>query len=408
MVVAEKATRRTVALLHRSLLQVLNKPEDPLVTLGLQIISEHAQTRGVGGMLDLYHPRLLPRRLMFDLLIDLINHTTARVQQQAVATLLDVAASGSGGPGCARASVEEIDCLLGALPEPLPGRTRQRLEGAHSNGTSSTQTVREPGTLLEAHQEGYGWPSSMSPKKIGWFFTPHVCTCRELADKLWQQARLQYDDTQTQCATEAGAQALATLLKQSGPHLTDVVLKKLLNIYHEKTGASACQAGQSRPCDRAADRHVGATQRCGTGPGTVGSPAVPTSRLGTATFFVSTGLGTRAARCARTMLAAALAAVDLHGKETVNSLLPVFEDFLDRAPDSGSFDAVRQSVVILMGCLARHLDRDDRKIKPIVGETHRRALYTFTAGPGGLWPTGPARHCVPSPRPPFARHHSPL
>lgn len=55
-------------------------------------------------------------------------------------------------------------------------------------------------------------------------------------------------------------------------------------------------------------------------------------------------------------------------QETVNSLLSVFEEFLDKAPDSGSFDAVRQSVVILMGSLARHLERDDRKVKPIVGK----------------------------------------
>jgi hypothetical protein len=55
-------------------------------------------------------------------------------------------------------------------------------------------------------------------------------------------------------------------------------------------------------------------------------------------------------------------------QETVNSLLPVFEGFLDEAPDSGSFDSVRQSVVILMGSLARHLERDDRKVKPIVGK----------------------------------------
>ena len=52
----------------------------------------------------------------------------------------------------------------------------------------------------------------------------------------------------------------------------------------------------------------------------------------------------------------------------MNSLLSVFEEFLDKAPDSGSFDAVRQSVVILMGSLARHLERDDRKVKPIVGK----------------------------------------
>lgn len=39
---------------------------------------------------------------------------------------------------------------------------------------------------------------------------------------------------------------------------------------------------------------------------------------------------------------------------------------MDKAPKSGSFDAVRQAVVILMGSLARHLDKEDARIKPIV------------------------------------------
>ena len=52
----------------------------------------------------------------------------------------------------------------------------------------------------------------------------------------------------------------------------------------------------------------------------------------------------------------------------VNTLLPVFEDFLVQAPDTASFDAVRQSVVILMGSLAKHLDKDDPKVKPIVAK----------------------------------------
>ena len=58
--------------------------------------------------------------------------------------------------------------------------------------------------------------------------------------------------------------------------------------------------------------------------------------------------------------------VNLHGRDTINSLLPIFEEFLDKAPNSSSYDAVRQSVIILMGSLARHLDTDDQKIKPIV------------------------------------------
>ena len=52
------------------------KVDDTLITAGLQIISEHAQMRGTtdnSGGKDLYHPNLLPRRQMFELLIDMIS-----------------------------------------------------------------------------------------------------------------------------------------------------------------------------------------------------------------------------------------------------------------------------------------------------------------------------------------------
>ena len=55
------------------------------------------------------------------------------------------------------------------------------------------------------------------------------------------------------------------------------------------------------------------------------------------------------------MLDAAVLPVDLHGKETAGALLPIFEDFLNNAPSDQRFDNVRQSVVILMGSLAKHL-----------------------------------------------------
>ena len=38
------------------------------------------------------------------------------------------------------------------------------------------------------------------------------------------------------------------------------------------------------------------------------------------------------------------------------------------APDSASFDAVRQSIVILMGSLAKHLEKNDPKVKPIMAK----------------------------------------
>ena len=47
----------------------------------------------------------------------------------------------------------------------------------------------------------------------------------------------------------------------------------------------------------------------------------------------------------------------------IELLLPVFEQFLDMAPDTSAHDTIRQSVIILMGCLARHLDKDDPKVE---------------------------------------------
>lgn len=60
--------------------------------------------------------------------------------------------------------------------------------------------------------------------------------------------------------------------------------------------------------------------------------------------------------------------VHLAFQENVNSLLPVFEEFLKNAPNDASYDAVRQSVVVLMGSLAKHLDKSDPKVKPIVAK----------------------------------------
>lgn len=46
----------------------------------------------------------------------------------------------------------------------------------------------------------------------------------------------------------------------------------------------------------------------------------------------------------------------------------MFEEFLKNAPNDASYDAVRQSVVVLMGSLAKHLDKSDPKVKPIVAK----------------------------------------
>ncbi|GIX96451.1 eIF-2-alpha kinase activator GCN1 [Caerostris darwini] len=83
-------------------------------------------------------------------------------------------------------------------------------------------------------------------------------------------------------------------------------------------------------------------------------------------FFVTEALGDRHADVRKHMVDAAVAITDVHGKNALPELLPVFDNFMSEAPDNSSNDAVRQSVVILMGTLARHLDKDDPRIEPIV------------------------------------------
>ena len=57
------------------------------------------------------------------------------------------------------------------------------------------------------------------------------------------------------------------------------------------------------------------------------------------------------------MLEAALAIVEHHGKDLMSSLLPILEDFLENAPNTQSFDVVRQGVVVILGTMAKHLDK---------------------------------------------------
>lgn len=44
------------------------------------------------------------------------------------------------------------------------------------------------------------------------------------------------------------------------------------------------------------------------------------------------------------------------------------EDFLKEAPKTADYDSVRQSVVILMGKLAKDMDKDSTKVKNILGQ----------------------------------------
>ncbi|WWC90100.1 uncharacterized protein L201_005033 [Kwoniella dendrophila CBS 6074] len=78
-------------------------------------------------------------------------------------------------------------------------------------------------------------------------------------------------------------------------------------------------------------------------------------------------LGDRHSEVRRSMLNAAIAIIDLHGKEAVAGLMKRFEDYLGSAtPSSETDDYIKEAVVILFGRLARHLDSTDSRIPQVV------------------------------------------
>ncbi|KAK7871251.1 hypothetical protein R5R35_007540 [Gryllus longicercus] len=367
-------------LLRSALLSPLAHLDDALVVLGLQIISEHAQMRGGEGTTggngdpataDLHHPVLLPRRAMFELLIEMIGRSSGRIQQLATAALLDTAQSGSGLQGCARASPDEVRCLLGALQAPSALMRDAALRAL----SAMVAALPTPGSSTPADDPDL----VLDLTRRVWVARFDVCEDnRVLADRLWEAAHLQVPPTLTEMLLgdvvhpvddlqRAGAQALADLLRTVPVQLPGM-LQSLLAIYHERL---VMVPPKLDSLGRVVEQPVDTWEpRAGVALALVQlAPLLDAATVSQLiTFFVGTGLGDRSPEVRKHMLAAALAAVDLHGKETVNSLLPVFEGFLDKAPDSGSFDAVRQSVVILMGSLARHLEKDDKKVKPIVSK----------------------------------------
>ncbi|BGP12338.1 hypothetical protein JCM10213_003855 [Rhodosporidiobolus nylandii] len=79
-------------------------------------------------------------------------------------------------------------------------------------------------------------------------------------------------------------------------------------------------------------------------------------------------LGDRSQAVRTEMIEAAQAVIDLHGKENLQDLIAIFEEFLGR-PSTGNEvdDHITEALVVLFGRLARHLDPKDPRVKTVIG-----------------------------------------
>lgn len=338
------------------------------IIFGVDMISRHAQIKGqsINGDLDDYwHPKYLPTLEMLRLSARIISNYDGQIQSQAVATFLDIAAAISGENNRSEASRDEIKFILNMLE-------------------SSQEIVRDCAIralnkiidVLPNIDDGDIELGFLTLRRI-WIAKHDVSIdIQDLAEMLWTKSGFEIPSTlfeeilkdivhEEGCIQKAAACSLVSILKEDQKNVK-FVLDQLLEIYSDKLALVPAVLDQF-------NREI-------CPPVDVWSPrrgvAITISQIAQffdfetvqiiIQFMVSTGLRDREEIVHKEMLAASLAIVDLHGKECVTTLLPVFEDFLDKAPNISAYDNIRQAVVILMGSLARHLDKDDKRIEPIV------------------------------------------
>ena len=371
-----------------------NKDDEVILEQVLQMISEHAMLRGGCGddeientvnrllEIDELHPKYLPRADIFRLLIDIVASTEGtRIQQVAVSTLTEVAEASSGQVGCAIASKEEFEILMGGLQMETVSVRDACLRGLLK--------------MVEALNTGLWTENEPKLTEIRKRLCQRVWIAKydqdstenaKFAAKLWDKAQLanafdgQYLANSVlldvvhpmSCIRRASAESLAAIL-QSNEMSSDaaVILESLLETYVEKlemTPPVLDSFGRviQTQIDHWEPRSGVALALEKIAPYYGQNSNLVQTVTKVATFFVQQGLGDRSEHVRKNMLDAAVVTINLHGKDSAESLLPVFEDFMENAPKSGIYDNVRQSVIILMGSLAKHLDSTDPKVRPIM------------------------------------------
>ncbi|XP_013182147.1 PREDICTED: translational activator GCN1 isoform X1 [Papilio xuthus] len=345
------------------------RADEAAMVSGLAVIARHARLRGDPlDPRDMLRPALLPIDHMFRLLIDVISNTSKRVQAAATLALLETAECAARGD----LSLDDATCLLAGLQNPQEVVRDAALRALLCVADCLSPLLDDLEHGLEITKRLYIatfdvsednkklayklW--SMVPRAEAWLSGAEAELVRELVREVQHPA---------EPVQRAAADALATLVARaySADCAPSRVMHMLHDLYVEKYPVIPAKLDQFGHEREAAVDEWGARRGAALGLRAL-APRLTAEDVPAATaFFVQRGLADRRDEVREEMLAAAMAVVDLHGKETLSSQLPVFENFLDTAPKSGRFDAVRQCVVLLVGSLARHLEPHDARIRPI-------------------------------------------
>lgn len=341
--------------LKRSLTNTYISKKEDLVLSGIKVIGNHARQ----AKYKLYTQRIE----MLKLLLKMMSCYRTSVQTEAIITLLEIAKSCAENNCVSEVDQNEINVLLCSLENNSETIRNVALQALKILCRSITLECQND-NLFGQNVTKRIWISKFDVSQIN----------RDIANEIWCEINLVepnfedilYETTHPeQCIQQAAASSLLPLISND-KLLVKKTLKWVLTLYNDKLDLIPAKLDQF---DRIVEPPVD-EWRPRRGVAYVITKLAPFFQLEDVNhaiqFIVSTGLADREEIVHKEMLASALVIVDLHGKETVLTLLPVFEDFLDKAPKSESYDKIRQAVVILMGSLARHLEKTDKKIDPIV------------------------------------------
>nr|CAB3248538.1 translational activator GCN1 [Phallusia mammillata] len=325
----------------------------------LQYTLTHVRVRI--GEDDLRSPELLPRANIMSSMCQLVGTSMVQVQHLASEVLLETCEAASAYEGCASASDEEINILLENLLSPAPVlravvlKSLLKLELVVDE--SNPNIIRR--AWLAMHDVDAENRSHAKELWETFGFSLNENICHQLMEDIEH-----HEPVIQQSAADALAAALAEY-----PNIIPEILRELIDIYNKKLERPAPVLDQlgrvisESPPDQYQPR-IGvafAMKKI--------SPLLEEDQVNLIfSFYVPDAVGDRHPEVRSNMLEAALQAVNDHGKKSSSVLLSILEDFLKNAPNSESYDVIRQSVVILIGTLARHLDKDDPKIKPIVAK----------------------------------------
>ncbi|RVE41440.1 hypothetical protein evm_013910 [Chilo suppressalis] len=293
------------------------------------------------------------------------SSTSGRVQAACTVALLEAASCASRG-GVSR---EDVACLLAGLQNPLEVVRDAALRALLRVVDGLPSVLEDPECALEVTERLLVATFDVAEDN------------KKLAEDLWSRLPLAQQwsrepelmglvlhDVQhpAEPIQRAAAKALAALVKRDpDPAAPARAAQQLQRMYSEKLPLIPAKLDQFGHVVEGAVDEWGARRGAGVALGALAELLAPHHVPDAITFYVERGLADRHEAVRAEMLTAAMAVVELHGKETLSSQLPVFENFLDKAPKSGGYDAVRQSVVLLVGSLARHLEPGDARIKPI-------------------------------------------